>query len=58
LLAQSGEIDEMAAILSSENDCVLEELEPYLAEARQPWILSRVLLQLRRIEKVLQILVE
>jgi hypothetical protein len=48
----------MAAILSSENDCLLEELEPYLAEARQPWILSRVLLQLRRIDKVLQILVE
>ncbi len=48
----------MASILSTENDCLLDELEPFLVQAKQPWILSRVLLQLGRIDKVLEILVE
>ena len=58
LLIQSGEIDEIAGILSSENDCLIDELEPYLVNAKQPWILSRVLLQLGKVDRVLEILVE
>ncbi len=57
-LAQAGEIDEMAAILQAPNNCLLEELEPYLLEAQQPWILSRVLSQLGQTERVLEIMVE
>lgn len=54
LLAELGTTDELLALLTGPNDCVLGELEPFLE--KRPYVLAMVMKQQGRTERVLELL--
>lgn len=54
LLAEAGTTHELLAILAGPNDAVLSELEPFLS--RRPYVLSTVMRQQGRTDRVLELL--
>ncbi|WWC89446.1 uncharacterized protein L201_004370 [Kwoniella dendrophila CBS 6074] len=56
LLADKGTTNELLALLAAPNDCVLTELEPFLAQ--RPYVLATVMRTQGRVDRVLEILKE
>lgn len=56
LLADEGQTTELLKLLESKNDVVLSELEPFLANRK--YVLSRVMKQQGRTDRVLELLKE
>lgn len=56
LLADEGTTHELLALLAAPNDVVIAELEPFLAHRK--YILSTIMLQQGKVERVLELLKE
>ncbi|OCF74776.1 hypothetical protein I204_05158 [Kwoniella mangroviensis CBS 8886] len=56
LLADKGTTNELLALLAAPNDCVLPELEPFLAQ--RPYVLATVMRTQGRVDRVLELLRE
>ncbi|WWC70320.1 uncharacterized protein I206_104270 [Kwoniella pini CBS 10737] len=56
LLADKGTTNELLALLAAPNDCVLPELEPFLAQ--RPYVLATVMRTQGRVDRVLELLKE
>ncbi|WRT66239.1 uncharacterized protein IL334_003192 [Kwoniella shivajii] len=56
LLAEKGTTNELLALLAAPNDCVLTELEPFLAQT--PYVLATVMRTQGRVDRVLELLKE
>nr|XP_018263192.1 uncharacterized protein I303_04685 [Kwoniella dejecticola CBS 10117]OBR85350.1 hypothetical protein I303_04685 [Kwoniella dejecticola CBS 10117] len=56
LLAEKGTTNELLALLAAPNDCVLSELEPFLAQ--RPYVLATVMRTQGRVDRVLELLKE
>lgn len=54
LLAETGNIPELLALLAAPNDCVLSEIEPFLLQ--RPYVLSTVMRRQGRHVRVLELL--
>lgn len=58
LLAETSEIEQLIELLHSPNDCLLNEVEPFVDAEKHPYALCQILRLAGEKERVLELLVQ